>query len=531
MTTSRRTILKGAPAALAAGFGFAGQAPAFAQSAARTMRFIPHANLSAIDPITTSGYVVRNHGYMVYDTLFALDATLTPKPQMAEGYETSADGLTTTIRLREGLRFHDGEPVRAADCVASIRRWGARDGLGQTVLALSDEIAATDDRTLRFRLKEPFPLLIEALGKPSSPVPFIMPERIARQDPFQQIKDATGSGPYRFLPAEWSPGARAAYARFDGYVPRPEPVDGHAGGKVTHFDRVEWTIMPDPATATAAIQRGEVDWYEQPIGDLLPVLRAARDVEISGFDPIGTVVLLRFNHLHPPFDNVKVRQAVLAAVDQSDYMLAMHGDPAIFQECKSFFPCGTPMSNGAGSDAMVARLDRAKALLAASGYAGEKVTIISPADLAYLAVLGPVTEDLLRRLGMNVELVSTDWGSLLTRRASTEPPEKGGWSIFHTTAVGVEFMSPASHLAIRGHGRGAWPGWPTDPTIERLRTEWMKATPDAQKTLAVAMERDLFDQVPYVPLGQYRQPTALRRNLTGLVKASAPFFWNIRKVS
>jgi peptide/nickel transport system substrate-binding protein len=530
MTTSRRTVLKGAPAALAAGFSLAGRAPVFAQAAARTLRFVPHANLSGIDPVTTSGYVVRNHGYMVYDTLFSLDAALKPRPQMAEGFETSADGLTTTIKLREGLRFHDGEPVRAADCVASIRRWGARDGLGQTVLALSDEIAAIDDRTIRFRLKEPFPLLIEALGKPSSPVPFIMPERVARTDPFQQIKDPVGSGPYRFLPGEWTPGARAAYARFDGYVPRNEPVDGHAGGKVTHFDRVEWTIIPDPATATAAIQRGEIDWYEQPIGDLLPVLRKSGDIEISGFDPIGTVVLLRFNHLHPPFDNVGVRRAVLAAVDQTEYMTAMHGDPALFQECKSFFPCGTPMSNGTGSEAMAARVETAKAMLQAAGYKGEKVTIISPADLAYVAVLGEVTADLLRRLGMNVDLVSTDWGTLLGRRASMEPPDKGGWNIFHTTAVGVEFMSPASHLAIRGHGRGAWPGWPTDPVIERLRTEWMKASPDSQKSLAVDMEKDLFSTVPYVPLGQYRQPTALRRNLTGLVKASAPFFWNIRKV-
>lgn len=531
MTTSRRTVLKGATAAaLATGFSLAGRAPAIAQSAAKTLRFIPHANLPALDPITTSGYVVRNHGYMVYDTLFSLDSAFRPRPQMAEGFEVTPDGKTYTIKLREGLKFHDGEPVRAADCVASIRRWGARDGFGQTVLALSDEIAALDDRTLRIRLKEPFALLIEALGKPSSPVPFMMPDRIARTDPFQQIKDATGSGPFRFLPDEWTPGARAAYARFDGYVPRQDPIDGHAGGKVVHLDRVEWTIIPDPATATSAIERAEVDWYEQPIADLLPVLRRSGEIEVTGIDPIGTVVLMRFNHLHPPFNNPKVRQAVLAAVDQTDYMTAMHGDPSIFQECKSFFPCGTPMSNGAGSDAMLANLDKAKAMLAASGYKGEKVVIISPQDLAYLAVLGPVTEDLLRRLGMNVELVSTDWGTVLARRASMEPVEKGGWSVFHTTAVGVEFMSPASHLAIRGHGRGAWPGWPTDPVIEKLRADWMATDSlDSKKALAVEMERDLFASVPYVPLGQYRQPTALRKNVTGLVKASAPFFWNIRK--
>jgi peptide/nickel transport system substrate-binding protein len=530
MTLSRRTVLKGSAAALATGFTLNGRAPAIAQAANRTLKFIPHANLSSIDPIGTTGYVVRNHGYMVYDTLYSFDSQFKPKPQMAEGHEVSADGKTYTIRLREGLKFHDGEPVRSRDVVASLKRWAARDGFGQTVMALTDEMPVVDDRTFQFRLKEPFPLLIEALGKPSSPVPFIMPERIAQTDPATPIKEAIGSGPFRFLANEWVPGSRAAYARFEGYVPRNEPIDGHAGGKVVHLDRVEWVIIPDPATATAALQRGEVDWYEQPQGDLLPVLEQSRDITITSFDPIGTVVLLRFNHLHPPFDNPKVRQAVLAAASQNDYMTAMVGNPKLFRECKSFFPCGTPMSTGAGGEAMVANLDKAKAMLRDSGYKGEKVVIISPTDLAYLHTLGLVTEDLLKRLGMNVELVATDWGTVLARRASQEAPDKGGWNIFHTTAVGVEFMSPTSHLALRGHGRAAWPGWPTNPTIEKLRQDWLKAgSIDEQRALAAQMEREAFTAAPYVPIGQYQLPTAMRRNVTGLVAASAPFVWNIRK--
>ncbi len=530
MTVSRRTVLKGAPAALAAGFSLSGRAPAVAQGAARTLRFIPHSNLAAIDPFATSGYVVRNHGYMVYDTLFAIGSDFKPRPQMAQGHETAADGKTVTITLREGLKFHDGEPVRAADCVASLKRWAARDGFGGSVMALTDELSATGDRTLRFRLKEPFPLLVDALGKASSPVPFIMPERVAKTDPFTPIKDATGSGPFRFIADEWVPGSKVAYAKFGGYVPRQDPVDRLSGGKQVHLDRVEWTIVPDPATASSAIQRGEVDWYEQPIGDLVPSLEKNRDIAVTTFDPIGTLVLLRFNHLHPPFDNPKVRQAVLAAVDQTEYMTAMVGDPAMFSECKSFFPCGTPSSTGAGSAAMVSKLDRAKALLKESGYAGEKVVILSAADIAYMAPVGLVTDDLLRKLGMNVELVSTDWGSILTRRASQEPVGKGGWSIFHTTAVGVEFMSPASHLALRGNGRAAWPGWPTDPTMEALRQDWIKAEgADAQRKAAAAMEERAFATVPYVPLGQYRSATALRTNVTGLIQASAPLMWNIRK--
>jgi peptide/nickel transport system substrate-binding protein len=524
---ARRDLLRGG-AALAAGVA----APALAQGPApnRVLRFIPHADLSSIDPIGTTGYVVRNHGYLVYDTLYSLDSQFRPRPQMAEGHEVSADGRTYTIRLREGLRFHDGEPVRAADCVASLRRWAARDGFGQTLMTVTDEMPVVDDRTFQFRLKRPFPLLLEAIGKPSSPVPFIMPERVAQTSATQQIRDATGSGPFRFLRDEWVPGSRATYARHEGYVPRGEPLDGAAGGKVVHFDRIEWLTIPDPATAAAAIQRGEVDWYEQPIGDLVPILRRNRDINVTTYDPIGAVVLLRFNHLHPPFDNPRIRRAVLAAVNQVDYMTAMVGDPSMFRECKAFFPCGTPMSTGTGNGAMIADLDRARAMLRESGYAGEKVTVISPTDLAYLHAIGEVTNDLLRRLGMNVDFIATDWGSVLARRANMEAPERGGWNIFHTTAVGIEFASPAAHLALRGSGRAAWPGWPTNATLEALRQEWIDApSPEAQRAIAARMEAEAFDAVPYAPLGQYTIPTALRRNLTGLTQASAPFVWNLRK--
>ena len=524
---ARRDALR-AGAAIAAG---ALGAPALAQVAAnRTLRFIPHADLSSIDPIGTTGYVVRNHGYMVFDTLYSLDAEFRPRPQMAQGHDIADDGRTVTIRLRDGLRFHDGEPVRAADCVASIRRWAARHGMGQTIMAVTDELATVDDRTFRFRLKAPFPLLLEAIGSPSSPVCFMMPERLASVSPTTAIREAIGSGPFRFLQNEWVPGSRAAYARNEAYVPRSEAPDGAAGGKQVHFDRVEWLTIPDAGTAAAALQRGEVDWLEQPSGDLVPLLGRNRDIEVTSYDPLGSVALLRFNHLHPPFDNPAVRRAVMAAVTQSEYMTAIAGDASRIRDCKAFFPCGTPMSTGTGGEAMIGNLDRARAMLRESGYAGQRVTVISPTDLGYLHNAGLVTEDLLRRLGMNVEFVATDWGSVLARRASTEPPERGGWSIFHTTAVSIEFMSPASHLALRGHGRAAWPGWPTNPAMEALRLEWM-AAPDlaAQRAVAARMEAEAFQAVPYVPLGQYQLPTALRRNVTGMLRAAAPYVWNMRK--
>jgi peptide/nickel transport system substrate-binding protein len=515
--------------ALAAIAGAALAQPALAQGAASTLRFIPSGALSALDPIWTTAYVVRNHGYMVFDTLYATDSRFQVRPQMAEGHEVADDGLTWTIRLREGLRFHDGTPVLARDCVASIRRWAARDGFGQSLMAQTDELAALDDRRLRFRLKAPFPLLAEALGKPSSPVPFMMPERLAATDPTQQIKEATGSGPFRFLADEFRPGTSAAWERFDGYLPRDEPPDGMAGGKAVRVSRVEWRSIPDPGTAMAAMRAGEMDWLEAPSPDLLPLVAGRADLTVSTLDKNGTYVFLRFNSLHPPFDDVAVRRAVLHAVRQDDYMQAMVG-PGRYRECKAFFPCGTPLSTGAGSEAMDERLDAARAMLKASGYDGRKVVVISLSDQPMLPALGDVTADLLKRLGMAVELVVTDWGTVLSRRASQKPPSEGGWNVFHTTAVSSEFISPASHLALRGNGRSAWPGWPTDPEMEELRTRWFAAPdPAAQRVIAAGMERRAFDQVPYVPLGQIQQPTLFRTAVRDIVPASAPFFWGLHK--
>ena len=503
--------------------------PALAQ-ATPTLRFVPTTDLAALDPIWTTGYVVRNHGYMVYDTLFATDAAFRVRPQMAEGLETADDGRTASIRLREGLRFHDGATVLARDCVASIRRWAARDGFGATLMKQTDELAAGDDRTIRFRLKAPFPLLADALGKLSGPVPFMMPERSAQTDPQVQIKEAVGSGPFRFLPGEWVQGSSAAWARFDGYVPRDEAPDGMAGGKVVNVARVEWHTIPDPATAIAAMQRGEMDWLEAPAPDLLPVVAQQRDLVVSTLDPIGTYVLLRFNSLQPPFDDVRVRRAVLHAVNQADYLQAMVGDASRYRECKAFFPCGTPLSTGEGNAAMDAKLAEARSMLKASGYDGRPVVVISPSDQPLISPLGEVTADLLRRMGMAVDLVATDWGSVLARRASQKPASEGGWNIFHTTAVAPEFASPASHLALRGTGKAAWAGWFSDPRMEQLRDEWF-AAPDqaAERRVAGQMEQEAFDQVPYVPLGQILQPTLFRSAVSGIVPASAPLFWGLRK--
>jgi len=522
----RRDVLATGLAAMAA--------PAYAQPArARTLRFVPQANLTSLDPIWTTAAVTENHGWTVFDTLYGMTDDLQVRPQMAEGHTVENNGLTWLIRLREGLRFHDGTPVRAQDCAASLARWARRDTFGQSLGAVVDAWEAADDRTVRIRLKSRFPLLREALGKPAAVVPFIMPERIARTDPFQQITEIVGSGPYRFLADEYVSGSRVAYAKFEGYAPRQEPASRTAGGKVAHMDRVEWTIIPDSATAAAALQAGEIDWWEQINADLAPRLRRARGVEVAVLNTLGYIGVARFNFLHPPFNNPAIRRALLGAINQDDYLRGVTGnDPSAFRQCLSMWPCGTSYESATANDLLRAPrdLDRVRAEIRTAGYNGEKVVIINPTDFPTIGPFGQITADVLRRVGMNVDLVETDWGSVVQRRASRETPERGGWSIFHTWWPGVSIINPAVNATLRGQGNSGWFGWYENPRVEQAAAQWLVAETEAeQKRLADAIQRESFEQVPILPLGQFFISTAYRSGLTGFVPASAALPWNIRR--
>jgi peptide/nickel transport system substrate-binding protein len=529
----RRRSLFSAAAGLAA-TGSLG-APALAQPArAATLRFVPQANLAALDPIWTTAIVTQMHGYHIYDTLYAMDGQLQPKPQMAEGHEVSADGRTWRIRLREGLRFHDGEPVRAQDCAASLARWSKRDALGQILASRVDEWRAADDRTLEIKLSRPFALLLDALAKPDANVPFIIPERLARTDANTQVSELVGSGPYRFVRDEFVSGSRVVYQKFDGYRPRSEPTDGASGGKIAHFPRIEWHILPDPATAAAALQAGEVDWLDQPLPDLIPTLSRNRNVAVDVLNPYGIMSIMRLNHLQAPFNNAKVRQAVALAVDQEEYMRATLGDDrSVWRQCRSLFPCGTPLGTEDLSplNAPPRNLDRARAALQASGYNGEKVVIINPTDFPLIGPHGQVTADRLKRIGFNVELVETDWGTVVQRRVRQQPVDQGGWSIFHTYGSSLAYLNPAVSTLVKGTGPTGWFGWYTSDRAQELVSAWLDA-PDAGRQLSLANELNKLaqDDVATVPLGQFTMRTAFRRNITGHQKGSMPYPWGVRPV-
>jgi peptide/nickel transport system substrate-binding protein len=493
---------------------------------------IPQNDLRVLDPIWTTAYSTRNHGYMIFDTLFALDRNLKPHPQMVGDYRMSADKLSFGFTLRSGLKFHDGAPVRGVDCVASLRRWMARDVLGQSLAAAIDEMVPQGENGFAIRLKTPFPLLIDGLAKVSTVLPVIMPERLARTDPYQQVTEMVGSGPFRFVAAEFEPGHKVVYTKNTDYLPRDEPPSWASGGKVVKVDRVEWLSVPDAATAAAALVNGEVDWWEAPPADYFQMLSATPSVSLININKLGQMAMLRFNHLHPPFDNLQMRQAVLAVVDQKDFMSAVAGDPENWSICASFFTCGSPMANDAGIEALTGPrdFDKAKKLIAEAGYKGEKIVLLHATDTLSSNLPGLVAADLFKKLGLNVDLQTTDWGNLVTRRASKEPPDKGGWNAFATGWVGVDALDPSVNQALRSSGGTAWFGWPADDKIEALRAEWLVApTIEARKALAVQIQQRAFETVPYIPLGKYATSTALRQNLSGLIVAPPILMWNVDK--
>ena len=526
----RRTLLTAAAASLATPAVLRAQGT---PGATQLLKFIPQSDLTVLDPHWTTAYVTRNHAFMVFDTLYGTDGQYKASPQMVAGHTTDNDGKLWRLTLRDGLMFHDGTPVLAKDCVASIKRWGKRDAFGQALLAATDDLSADGDKVIVFRLNHVFPLLPDALGKNTTYMPAIMPERLAQTDAMTQVPEMVGSGPFRFVADERVPGALAVYRKFDGYKPLPSgTADWTAGPKIVHLDRVEWRTTPDPATAAAALQNGEADWWDYATADLLPLLRRARGLKVAIQDPTGQIAIMRMNQLQPPFDNPAIRRALLGAVDQSDYMQAVVGtDPALWHDKVGVFCPGTPLANDTGMGVLTGKRDMAKvkADLAAAGYKGEKVALLVATDFPVLKAMADVGADMMTKAGMNVDYQALDWGTVLTRRTSKEPVDKGGWSVFFTAWAGTDMLTPAGHISLRGNGQDGWFGWPTAPKIEALRTQWFN-DPDAasQKATADALQQQVLEDVPYVPLGQYLQATAYRDTLQGVLNGFA-IFWNVQK--
>jgi peptide/nickel transport system substrate-binding protein len=485
------------------------------------LRFVPHADLKILDPIWTTAYLTRNHGYLIYDTLFATDERYQVRPQMVDRWTVSADGMTWAFTLREGLRWHDGQPVTAGDCVASIQRWGKRDALGRLLMEATGTLQATNERAFVLELRQPFGLVLEALGKPSSNVPFMMPARLAQLPDSEQVTEPIGSGPYRFVPKEWRPGHQVVYERNSDYVPRDEAPSGTAGGKRVYLDRVVWRYLPDPATAAAALEAGEVDYWEAPPVDYAAHLEPKPNLALFVSDARTVQGWIRPNCLQPPFDHKAARQALLHLADQEVYLQAAVGKPKYYRACPSYYGCGTPYETAAG--AVRADPERARALFKAAGYDGRAVVIFATADLPALHAAALVTADRLRHAGVTVDVQAMDYSTAVSRRA-----KKDAWHLFHLQWVVVDVMTPAVNAGLTGAGdTGLW-GWHRSEEMARLRMDWVRTTDPAKRhRLAEQLQVLAYEEVPYVPWGQYISPSVHRKAVQGVVKAPATVFWNI----
>ena len=516
MRLSRRTALKTAlfaPALLSCPARSAGQ---------KIIRAVPIGDLKVLDPIWSTAYITRNHAYMVWDTLFALDAQNRPQPQMVQSFEISNDKRIYTFTLRPGLQWHDGTGVTAADCTASIRRWAAKDGMGKALMAVTSDISALDDKTFRLTLAQPVGFVIDALAKIDSNVPFMMPRRLAETDPNTQITEAIGSGPFRFNRQDWVPGVKVAYDRFAGYVPRDEPPSQAAGGKRVNVDRVELIYTPDASTAASALINGEFDLLENPSPDLIPLLKRSAGITIKANDPLGYQLFAVLNHAQPPFDNLAVRQAVLMATKQSEFMQGSFGDNTPWRECQGIYGCTSTEAPDLGWPAY--DLEKAKAQLAKSGYDGRPVIIMDPADNPSLHPGALIAAETLRRLGMNVDLQAMDWSTLTVHRA-----QKTGWNLFVTNATVTGIANPLLDNYAK-QCENAWYGWPCDRHIAELTTAWgLETDAAARDRIQRELERAHLANVTLIPVGQYQSVLAARKNLTGIVPAPALFYWNIDK--
>ena len=537
---SRRAVIKvgaGAVGVLAI--------PAILRSSARSawaadprsvIKVAPEVDLKIFDPIWTTATITSTHGWLVYDTLFAIDRQYNTSPQMVEKYEASEDGLTHNFMLRDGLKFHDGSPVTARDCVASIRRWAARFGEAKIMMERAEKLDATGEKTFVLKLKEPFGPVVEALGN-ASQVCFIMREKEATTDPFTQIKETVGSGPFVFVKEEFQPGAKVVYRKNPDYKPRSEPANGYAGGKVVHVERVEWTIIPDAAVQSAALATGELDYLTNPVADQVRQMRSNPNITVGFLDPLGWQFHIRMNSLAKPFDNPKARQAVQMLVEsrQEAYLTATGQTGDLGKVCLAPFVCGSPNETMIGTEKFQKyEPERIKALFKEGGYAGEKIVLLDPTDQQNLHFLALVLNEHLKELGINVDLQSMDWSTLVSRRSIKDAPTKNpsGWNIFPTAWPSSTMMNPVLNAPLDSSCDATnWFGWPCDDTMQKLRLDYLAArTAEQRKKTVEAIQLRYLDQAPYAYAGQFFPPIAYRKDrLKGVIGMVSPVYWNMEK--
>ncbi|QKC92363.1 ABC transporter substrate-binding protein [Mesorhizobium sp. NZP2234] len=526
MTISRRDLFK---VGLAAGTAISIPSVLRAQASPGVARMVM-GDLAVFDPIVTTMTPTFTHALAIYDSLFAYDSKFVSQPQMVEKWGISDDKMTYTFELRDGLGWHDGSAVTAADCVASIRRWGQVSPGGQLIMAHAKDISKKDDKTFTIALKEPLGILLDLLGN-SDGFP-MMREQDADRPATEQVTANIGSGPFKFNHALAKPGASFTYDKNEKYMPRKEVPDAYAGGKVVKVERVIWEIIADEQTAFAALQSGEVDFLNLPSADLYSSIESDPDLALQVLNTAGETYFMRMNCLQPPFDNAKARQAMLHLIDQEAFMRTSFPPEYISTVTSAF---GMPYSNDENTTWFKKGGDpeKAKQLFNEAGYASEKVVILQRTDEAGPGNMAQLLATTLRKIGVNAELVPGDGGAVRARRENKGSVEEGGWSIFITSATDFEFSDPLSAPYLTMPGEKGWTGWPKSDEYEALRAKWANIeTLEGRKMLARKLQKVWWDYVPHVLLGHTVLPVARRKTLTGLIATPTLVpLWNLEKAS
>lgn len=526
----KKTLLNAlAATAMAVSCVLAPMTSAYAQE--KTLRMVPHADLKVLDPTFTTAYITRNFGYMVYDTLFAMDAKGEPQPQMVDHYKTSEDKKQWTFTLRDGLKFSDGQPVTAADCVASLQRWTARDNIGHTLAVAGGKWQAVDDKTFTLTLERPFGLVLDGLAKVSSYPAFILPERLAKMPTDRPMTEVVGSGPYLFKRDEWLPGSKVVFVRNPDYVARSEAPSGLSGSKHSNVDRVEWVVLPDSNSAIAALKNKEVDLIEQTPPDYIEPLRAESGIHVGVIEQNQAYMVL--NQAFPPFNDIKARQAVAHVINQAEFVAAMGYPPDLRRDyCATFFICGSANDTDAGSQAFAKPdLDAAKQALSESGYKGEKIVVMLPTTPTYLNSATLVAIQALQTLGMNLDIQSMDWASMTARRSKKVPPNQGGWNVFLSSASEFNVNSPLNNTYLAASCGNTLPGWPCDKELDELRAQWIAAIePEARRKLLEQFQTRAYQAFPNIPVGQFSRTFSANKSLKHLdLMWSIPNVWVLDK--
>lgn len=506
--------------------------PAVSQAASSetsVLRMVPQADLKILDPVWTTATITRDHGFMIYDTLFGMTEKGEIKPQMVDTYSRSADGKEWTFTLRPGLAFHDGAPVTSADVVASIKRWGSRASVGQLLMAATKSVDVINEKSFKIELSKPFGFILDALGNPNNPL-FIMPKRIADTPGTTQITEAIGSGPYMFKKDEYRPGSKVVYVRNPKYVPRKEPASGTAGGKVVHLDRVEWIMLPDAQTQANALVSSSVDLIERIPPEQYATFKQDSNIELAKQVGQGTIIMA-FNHLTAPFNNPKIARAAMLAVNQQALMRTQFIAPEMFSTNPSIYAKGTTYwSNQTEGFTGKPQFAEARKLLKEAGYDGKPVVMLAPTDHSTHNKYPLVMAALLRQAGFNVNVQSMDWQTEISRRAKKEPADQGGWNIFMTGFYAVDMMNPIVMSPLTGNGDKGWFGWPTSEKVVQLKTAFVEEMdPAKKKQIATELQKEVLSKALFVPLGEYVPYTAMRKNVSGLVKSPVNVFWGLRK--